>query len=81
MGYGDFKLLALLGAWQGWQMLPATILLSSIVGAVVGIIIITFRNKDRSIPLPFGPYLVIAGLVTLLWGHEINATYLGLALG
>ena len=49
--------------------------------AVVGIIIITFRNKDRSIPLPFGPYLVIAGLVTLLWGHEINATYLGLALG
>jgi len=79
MGYGDFKLLALLGAWMGWQMLPVIILLSSLVGAVVGITLILARGRDRNIPIPFGPYLAAAGWLALIWGHEINQTYLGLA--
>ncbi len=76
MGYGDFKLLALLGAWMGWQMLPVIILLSSVVGAVVGIILILSRGRDRNIPIPFGPYLAAAGWLALIWGAEINQTYL-----
>ena len=76
MGYGDFKLLALLGAWMGWQMLPVIILLSSAVGAVVGISLIVVRGRDRSIPIPFGPYLATAGWIALLWGHEITNAYL-----
>ncbi|MDT8382969.1 MAG: A24 family peptidase [Gammaproteobacteria bacterium] len=76
MGYGDFKLLALLGAWMGWQMLPVIILLSSAVGAVVGIGLILVRGRDRNIPIPFGPYLATAGWIALLWGHDITATYL-----
>lgn len=76
MGYGDFKLLALLGAWMGWQMLPVIILLSSAVGAVVGITLILVRGRDRNIPIPFGPYLAAAGWIALLWGQDISNAYL-----
>ncbi len=76
MGYGDFKLLALFGAWLGWQYLPVIILLSSLVGAIFGIGLILFRRHGRSVPIPFGPYLAIAGWVALMWGHEINSAYL-----
>jgi leader peptidase (prepilin peptidase)/N-methyltransferase len=76
MGYGDFKLLALLGAWMGWQMLPVIILLSSAVGAAVGITLIVVRGRDRNIPIPFGPYLAAAGWIALLWGDNISNTYL-----
>ncbi len=76
MGYGDFKLLAVLGAWMGWQMLPAVILLSSLVGAVVGIGLIALRRHGREVPMPFGPYLAAAGWIALLWGHELNTAYL-----
>ncbi len=79
MGYGDFKLLAVLGAWMGWQLLPVIILLSSIVGAVVGITLILTRGRDRNIPIPFGPYLAAAGWITLIWGAEINQAYLEFA--
>jgi leader peptidase (prepilin peptidase)/N-methyltransferase len=76
MGYGDFKLLALIGAWMGWQALPVTIILSSVVGAVVGVGMIAIRGHDRSIPIPFGPYLAAAGWLALLWGDEITGVYL-----
>lgn len=76
MGYGDFKLLALLGAWLGWQMLPLIILLSSLVGAAVGITLILVRGHDRNIPIPFGPYLAAAGWLALLWGDELTGLYL-----
>ena len=76
MGYGDFKLLALFGAWLGWQYLLQIVLLSSIVGAVVGIGLILFRGRDRNIPIPFGPYLATAGWISLLWGEQINRFYL-----
>jgi len=76
MGYGDFKLLALLGAWMGWQQLPVIILLSSLVGAVVGIGMITFLGRNRQIPIPFGPYLAAAGWIALLWGHDLTQAYL-----
>ncbi|WP_126453544.1 prepilin peptidase [Sulfuriflexus mobilis] len=76
MGYGDFKLLALFGAWMGWQMLPVIILLSSAVGAAVGISLILFRGRDRNIPIPFGPYLAAAGWIALLWGHDLTDAYL-----
>ncbi|WP_447589278.1 prepilin peptidase [Aquipseudomonas campi] len=79
MGYGDFKLLAMLGAWGGWQILPLTILLSSLVGAVLGVILLRLRNKETSTPIPFGPYLAIAGWIALLWGDQITATYLQFA--
>lgn len=78
MGYGDFKLLAALGAWLGWQMLPAIILLSSVVGAVVGIVLIVFARHGRHIPIPFGPYLAAAGLIALFWGKTLTEHYLGL---
>lgn len=77
MGYGDFKLLALIGAWLGWQMLPLVILLSSLVGAVIGIGLILLRGQGRNIPIPFGPYLAIAGWIALIWGTELNRLYLG----
>ena len=77
MGYGDFKLLAALGAWLGWQMLPVIILLSSIVGAVVGITLIIARGRDRNIPIPFGPYLAGAGALTVFFGKTLVAMYLG----
>ena len=72
MGYGDFKLLGALGAWMGWQMLPAMILLSSIVGAVVGICLIVFAKHGRQVPIPFGPYLAGAGLLAMLFGPQIT---------
>jgi leader peptidase (prepilin peptidase) / N-methyltransferase len=78
MGYGDFKLLAALGAWMGWQMLPQIILLSSLVGAVIGISLIVVRGRDKNIPIPFGPYLAIAGWIAFVWGDTINQTYLKL---
>jgi leader peptidase (prepilin peptidase)/N-methyltransferase len=75
MGHGDFKLLAALGAWLGWQLLPAVILLSSVVGAVVGISLIVFRKHGREIPIPFGPYLAAAGLLCLWFGAEIQVAW------
>jgi leader peptidase (prepilin peptidase)/N-methyltransferase len=75
MGYGDFKLLAMLGAWMGWQALPVIIILSSVVGAAVGITLILFRGRDKNIPIPFGPYLAAAGWLSLLWGHDIIHRY------
>ena len=75
MGYGDFKLLAALGAWLGWQMLPLVILLSSAVGAVVGIIIIMMSGKDRNLQIPFGPFLAAAGWIALIWGDKIMSNY------
>ena len=79
MGYGDFKLLAMLGAWMGWQTLPGIILLSSFVGAIIGISLIIFRGRDRNIPIPFGPYLAIAGWIYLLWGTHITQLYFSIA--
>jgi leader peptidase (prepilin peptidase)/N-methyltransferase len=76
MGYGDFKLLAALGAWLGWQMLPLVIMLSALVGAVTGICMILFLGRDRQIPIPFGPYLAGAGLIALFWGQQISSGYL-----
>lgn len=81
MGYGDFKLLAMLGAWLGWQMLPLIIILSSLVGAVAGIFLILFRKHGRSVPIPFGPYLAAAGWITLLYGEVIMQKYYLWALG
>jgi len=75
MGYGDFKLLAMLGAWLGWQQLPAIIILSSLCGSIIGIVLMIFRKYDRSRPLPFGPYLAVAGWITMLWGTEITRAY------
>jgi len=78
MGYGDFKLLAAIGAWLGWELLPQVILLSSLVGAVVGLVLIVLARHGRNVPIPFGPYLATAGLIALFWGKAINHTYLGL---
>jgi len=78
MGYGDFKLLGAIGAWLGWKMLAIVILLSSLVGAVVGIALIVFTRHGRNTPIPFGPYLAAAGLIALFWGETINRTYLQL---
>jgi leader peptidase (prepilin peptidase) / N-methyltransferase len=75
MGYGDFKLLAALGAWLGWQMLPAIVLLSSVVGAAVGITLVVFKGRDHSVPLAFGPYLAIAGAIALFWGPALLKLY------
>ena len=77
MGYGDFKLLAALGAWLGWQMLPVIILLSSVVGAIVGIALIVLRGRDRNIPIPFGPYLAGAGALAVFFGNALIVAYLG----
>ena len=79
MGYGDFKLLAVLGAWLGWKMLPLIILLSAAVGAIVGIALIVFGGRGRQIPIPFGPYLAAAGWVALIWGQDIVNLYLGIS--
>lgn len=76
MGFGDFKLLAAIGAWCGWQMLPLTILLSSFIGAAVGIGLIAFARHGRSVPIPFGPYLGAAGVVALFWGPQLTRQYL-----
>ena len=77
MGYGDFKLLAAIGAWLGWEMLPLVILLSAAVGTVVGIAGIVLKGRDKGAKLPFGPYLAAAGLIALIWGQHLNAWYLG----
>jgi len=78
MGFGDFKLLAMLGAWLGWQMLPAIILLSSVIGAIAGIIMVITRYVEKGKPIPFGPYLAGAGWIAMLWGKDLNELYLGL---
>ena len=77
MGKGDFKLLAALGAWLGWQYLGLIILLSSLVGAVIGMTLISLNKQKRDVPIPFGPYLAAAGLIALLWGNDLNAWYFG----
>jgi leader peptidase (prepilin peptidase)/N-methyltransferase len=78
MGYGDFKLLAALGAWLGWQQLPMIIMMSAVVGVVVNITLILLRGKDRSTPIPFGPYLAAAGWITMIWGELIKNAYIDL---
>jgi len=78
MGYGDFKLLAMLGAWLGWEMLPFIVLLSSMLGAVIGVSLIFTGKLGRNIPIPFGPYLAVAGWIALVWGREITDFYLKL---
>lgn len=79
MGYGDFKLFAAFGAWLGWQALPLIILLSSFLGAIIGIGVIVFRGRDRTLPIPFGPFLCLAGWVALMWGDAITRAYLQFA--
>lgn len=76
MGYGDFKLLAALGAWLGWQLLHVIILMSAVVGAIVGIAMVVFRGRDRRVPIPFGPYLAAAGWIAMLWGERLWNAYL-----
>ncbi len=76
MGYGDFKLLAAIGAFLGWQMLPLIIMLSAFVGAIFGISLIVIKGRDKNAPIPFGPYLSIAGFIALIWGAQINQAYL-----
>lgn len=78
MGHGDFKLLGAFGAWLGWNMLPLIILLSAVVGAIVGIGMIALRGHDRNIPIPFGPYLAAAGWIAMLYGEQIVTSYLKL---
>ena len=76
MGYGDFKLLAALGAWFGWKAVPAVILLSSVVGAAVGITLMLVARRGRDVPIPFGPYLAGAGLLTLYFRDTLVALFL-----
>ena len=78
MGYGDFKLLAVFGALLGWQSLLTIILLSSVVGAIIGIALLSIQGKDKATPIPLGPYLAMAGWITLLWGNQIQNTYFNL---
>ncbi len=78
MGYGDFKLLAVFGALLGWQNILTIILMSSVVGAVIGIMQLSIQGKDKATPIPFGPYLAIAGWITMLWGDEIRHAYLSM---
>ncbi|MEY2632563.1 MAG: hypothetical protein RIR00_1217 [Pseudomonadota bacterium] len=78
MGFGDFKLLAALGAWLGWAMLPLIILLSSVVGAVFGVALIVLARRGRQVPMPFGPYLACAGLIALFWGPQLTREWLQL---
>jgi leader peptidase (prepilin peptidase)/N-methyltransferase len=75
MGFGDFKLLAVLGAWLGWQMLPIIIIISSLVGAIVGTLLLITQKQQRGTPIPFGPFLAAAGWITLLWGNQISEQY------
>ena len=78
MGYGDFKLLAAFGAWLGWRMLLPIVLLSALVGALVGIALILTRRHQRGVPIPFGPFLAAAGWIAMLWGPQLVQRYLGL---
>lgn len=77
MGFGDFKLLAALGAWLGWQAMPLIILLSSVVGALIGVALMVSGRLNRESPMPFGPYLAVAGWIAMLWGPQVTAAYLG----
>lgn len=79
LGYGDFKLLALLGAWGGWQILPLTLLLASVTGALVGIVLLRWQGSSYSQPIAFAPYLAIAGWIALVWGDEVTAVYVAFA--
>jgi leader peptidase (prepilin peptidase) / N-methyltransferase len=79
MGFGDFKMLAMLGAWMGWQMLPLIILLSSVVGAVIGTLLAVFLKRGGNTPIPFGPYLAAAGWIALLFGDDLTQLYLNYA--
>jgi leader peptidase (prepilin peptidase)/N-methyltransferase len=81
MGYGDFKLLSALGAWMGWQSLLPTIILSSLVGAVIGIGMIVLRGRDKSAPMPFGPFLAGAGFIMIIWGPQLSAFYMDNIVG
>ena len=76
MGYGDFKLLAVLGAWLGWQMLPLIIILSTFVGALVGVAGLLMNTRERQVPMAFGPFLAMAGWIALIWGDKILGSYL-----
>lgn len=76
MGYGDFKLLAAIGAWFGWQLLPAVILLASVAGSVIGIALIIFARHRRDVPIPFGPFLATGGIAALFWGPQLAGFYL-----
>ncbi|PKO25730.1 MAG: prepilin peptidase, partial [Betaproteobacteria bacterium HGW-Betaproteobacteria-8] len=76
MGYGDFKLLAAIGAWFGWQLLPAVILLSSVAGSVIGIGLMILAKRGREVPIPFGPYLALGGIAALFWGPQLARLYL-----
>jgi leader peptidase (prepilin peptidase)/N-methyltransferase len=78
MGYGDFKLLAAIGAWFGWQLLPLTLLVSSLVGAIVGITLMVAARHGRDVPIPFGPYLASSGVLALFWGQPLTRAYLQL---
>ncbi len=78
MGFGDFKLLAAVGAWLGWQVLPLVVLGSSFVGAIAGISLMLFARHGRNVPIPFGPYLAVAGAVALFWGKALTYAYLNL---
>jgi len=80
MGYGDFKLLALFGAWLGWEMLPFIVLASSVAGAIVGVSLIVFHSRDKNLPIPFGPYIAVAGWIALVWGDVIMHSYLRWAI-
>ncbi|KAB2638825.1 MAG: prepilin peptidase [Verrucomicrobia bacterium] len=80
MGHGDFKLLAAIGAWLGWQVLPLAILLSSFVGALIGIGLIIFTRHAKNVPIPFGPYLAVAGIIAMFWGKPLTQAYLGTQL-
>jgi len=79
MGYGDFKLLAAIGAWCGWQVLPLTIILSSAIGAATGILLILLRRQQRGVPIPFGPFLAGAGWISLFWGNDLMQAWLRLS--
>lgn len=81
MGFGDFKLLALFGAWLGWQSLPLIIILSSLTGAIFGVATIIFAKRNHSMPIPFGPYLAVAGWIALIWGEAIKQNYLSSLVG
>jgi leader peptidase (prepilin peptidase)/N-methyltransferase len=78
MGFGDFKLLAAVGAWLGWQLLPFVVLASSLVGAIFGISLMLFAKRGRNVPIPFGPYLAVAGAVALFWGKPLTYAYMKL---
>jgi leader peptidase (prepilin peptidase)/N-methyltransferase len=78
MGFGDFKLLAMIGAWCGWQVLPAVILISSVIGSIAGILMVITKYHEKGKPIPFGPYLAGAGWIVFMWGQQINNFYLNL---